>query len=239
MRQQRVPAGCVACHGGRHEKAASRARRDATCIDCHGANNAPEVHSYTTSKHGVLARLEEHDWQRPLSSANYRAPGCGYCHMHSGNHDIGAVIRPWRPGQATGSDEREQVQDILRGICQDCHAPRYITNLFDNGERMLDIGRMKVREAALLMQQARARYQPEALEDAETHFLQMKQQHLKNLYLGIAHQSPDYQWWHGQPALDGDLVRIRGAIDKARRLKALAERNAARVYPEREAAAFE
>jgi hypothetical protein len=42
----------------------------------------------------------------------------------------------------------------------------------------------------------------------------MQERHLNNLYLGIGHQSPDYQWWHGQPALDGDLLRIRGALDE-------------------------
>lgn len=213
-------ATCVACHGNSHEKAASASRRDAICIDCHGGRTHPVVHSYTTSKHGVLVRLEQKDREQPLGAANYRAPGCAYCHMHSGNHDVGTLIRAWQPEQAAGSDQREQIQDTMRVVCQECHAPRYITSLFDNGERMLDIGRMKVREAAVLMEQARAAYQPAALEDAEKHFVKM-QQHSKNLYLGIAHQSPDYQWWHGQPALDGDLIRIRGAIDLARRMTAL------------------
>jgi hypothetical protein len=216
-------ATCVACHGNSHEKAAARARRDATCIDCHGGKKAPAVHSYTTSKHGILTRLEQKDWdwERPLESANYRAPGCAYCHMHSGNHGVGTVIRAWQPEQAVGADERERVQDIMRAVCQDCHAPRYVTTLFDTGERMLDIARMKVREAAVLMAKARGSYQPATLEDAEKQILEMKARHLKNVYLGIAHQSPDYQWWHGQAALDGDLIRIRGVIDQARRLKLL------------------
>ncbi len=216
-------ATCVACHGNSHENAASHARRDTTCVDCHGGKTVPVVHSYTTSKHGILTRLEQNewDWEQPLESANYRAPGCAYCHMHSGNHDVGAMIRPWQPEQAASSNEREQVQDAVRAVCQDCHAPRYVTTLLDNGERMLDIGRMKVREAAAMIDKARGRYQPAALEDAEKQFLEMKAQHLKNVYLGIAHQSPDYQWWHGQPALDGDLIRIRGVIDQARRLKLL------------------
>jgi hypothetical protein len=37
----------------------------------------------------------------------------------------------------------------------------------------------------------------------------------------VGHQSPDYQWWHGQPALDGDLIRIRDAMDEARRREQL------------------
>ena len=46
---------------------------------------------------------------------------------------------------------------------------------------------------AVLMAQARGSYQPAALEDAEKQFLKMKTRHLKNVYLGIAYQSPDYQ----------------------------------------------
>jgi hypothetical protein len=38
------------------------------------------------------------------------------------------------------------------------------------------------------------------------------QSHARNVRLGVGHQSPDYQWWHGQPALDGDLLRIKGLI---------------------------
>jgi len=45
--------------------------------------------------------------------------------------------------------------------------------------------------------------------------------HLKNVRLGVGHQSPDYQWWHGQPALDGDLIRIRDRIAESRRRRAL------------------
>jgi len=48
----------------------------------------------------------------------------------------------------------------------------------------------------------------------------MQSLHLKNLYLGIGHQSPDYQWWHGQPALDGDLLRIKGAVGELYRKSA-------------------
>jgi len=46
----------------------------------------------------------------------------------------------------------------------------------------------------------------------------MQSLHLKNVYLGVGHQSPDYQWWHGQPALDGDLLRIKGALGELHRI---------------------
>jgi hypothetical protein len=215
-------ASCVDCHGHTHSNAAARARRDRTCINCHGGEGSPVTHSYTTSKHGVLVRLEqdEWDWDRPLALANYRAPGCAYCHMHKGNHNVSAGVRVWNSMEGTDAAERERVQDVMRAVCQDCHSPRYIARLFDNGEDMLDIGRMKVREAAGVLEQAEGEFAGAGLAAAREHFARMQSLHLKNLYLGIGHQSPDYQWWHGQPALDGDLLRIKGALGELRRTPA-------------------
>src|SRR5512139_3611055 len=73
-------AGCIACHGGMHGKAASSARRNQVCTTCHGGEEGTVVHSYASSKHGVLMGLEEntYDWSKPLAMANYRAPGCAY-----------------------------------------------------------------------------------------------------------------------------------------------------------------
>jgi Seven times multi-haem cytochrome CxxCH len=212
--------GCAACHGNTHTEAAARARRDSACIECHGGGKNPVVHSYATSKHGILMRLEqdEWDWSQPLESANYRAPGCAYCHIHGGNHNVSAGVRAWNPREDTDAAERERVQDALRVVCQDCHAPRYITRLFDNGERMLAIGRMKVREAAAALAQAGSRYGEAELAAAHDRFEKMQSLHLKNVYLGVGHQSPDYQWWHGQPALDGDLLRIKGTVGELRRM---------------------
>jgi len=197
-------ASCVDCHGDTHDKAAARARQDGACVECHGGVDSPVVHSYTTSKHGVLVRLEqdEWDWERPLELANYRAPGCSYCHMHRGNHNVSESVH-------AGS--------AMRVVCQECHSPRYITRLFENGERMLDIGRMKVQEAAGVLEQAESDFTAAELATAREHFERMQSLHLRNIYLGIGHQSPDYQWWHGQPALDGDLLRIKGAVGELHR----------------------
>jgi hypothetical protein len=48
------------------------------------------------------------------------------------------------------------------------------------------------------------------------------QAHGRNVRLGVGHQSPDYQWWHGQLALDGDLLRIKGLIGDRERDRELA-----------------
>ncbi len=211
-------ADCVACHGNSHKDAAVHARQDETCIACH-EEKSPVVHSYATSKHGLILRLEKKqwDWTQSLTGANYRTPGCAYCHLHAGEHNVSSGVRG-----ADLLDKNEEklkaVQDATRRVCQDCHAPRYVTRLFENGERMLEIARMKVREARALLEQAREGYRTEELIAAESQYQKM-QLHLKNVYLGIAHQSPDYQWWHGHPALDGDLLRIKGAMSELGRIK--------------------
>ncbi len=214
-------ANCVACHGSRHQGVAQRARRDSICIDCHGGVEAPVVHSYATSKHGILVRLARHSPDRPPVLANVRAPGCAYCHMHRGEHDVGRMVRSTVSAAETPAAELERVQDAAREVCQECHAPRYVSRLFANGERMLEVGRMKVREAAAAIASAGDEFSADELAAARERLETMQSRHLKNLYLGIGHQSPDYQWWHGQPALDGDLLRIKGALGRLRRLNTI------------------
>jgi len=211
---------CVSCHGKSHNNMAGTARRDESCTDCHGGERAPVAHSYASSKHGTLMRIEKntYDWQQPLASANYRAPGCSYCHMHRNNHDVSRTVRHDLMSRKVENSEIEKVQDETRAVCQDCHSPRYITRLFDNGEAMLEIARKKVREAKAIIEQAEKTFSNDELQPAKNQFKKM-QQHLKNVHLGVGHQSPDYQWWHGQPALDGDLLRIKDSIGELQRLK--------------------
>ncbi|MFZ3174628.1 MAG: hypothetical protein WA146_07005, partial [Thiobacillus sp.] len=81
-----------------------------------------------------------------------------------------------------------------------------------NGARMIEVGNMKQREALTLLTRARGEFPAAALAEMEAHYASL-QKHLRNLRLGVAHQSPDYQWWHGHPALDGDLLRLKGTYD--------------------------
>jgi hypothetical protein len=215
---------CVTCHGSSHNGAAQRARRDEHCAACHGGDPDPVVRSYATSKHGVISQLEQDDWDwsRRLVSANYRAPGCAYCHMHNGDHDVGSRVRSWAPLEEPAARERERLHYDIQMVCQDCHSSRYVERLLDNGERMLTMGRMKVREAASIIERASRDFGDPELAEAQDYFSKMRSLHLKNLYLGSGHQSPDYQWWHGQPALDGDLLRIKSAISELHRIRAIA-----------------
>ncbi|MCK4705098.1 MAG: hypothetical protein KAT90_06430 [Gammaproteobacteria bacterium] len=204
---------CVACHGTAHDSVAIKARQDQVCIDCHGGAKDPVVHSYSSSKHGVLMKIEatRRDWTKPLAMANYRSPGCAYCHMHAAEHDVSVSVRQ------DIMQESENVHDVMRAVCMDCHSPRYITRLLENGEAMLEIARKKVREADVLIEQAGSEFTEQQLSPLRQQRLKM-QQHLANVGLGAGHQSPDYQWWHGQPALDGDLLRIKGMVSELRKL---------------------
>lgn len=190
---------CAACHGERHGRLPA-ARGDVACTGCHGS--AVE-HSYASSKHGVITTLEQDrwDWTASLERGNYRAPGCAYCHLHAGDH--GDTM-----DAARGRHVREWV-------CSGCHAPRYVADQFAAGAELLEIGRLKAEEAAGV-----AALHPEGAE-ALSELLKRVRKHLRNLRLGAGHQSPDYQWWHGQPALDGDLIRLRDAVAQAQRRSAL------------------
>jgi hypothetical protein len=180
-------ADCVACHGDRHG-ALPAARADSACTSCH---EGAVAHSYATSKHGVLIRIGRPDWTQPLERGRHRAPGCAYCHLHDGDHgDTMDVSR--------GPEVREWV-------CSGCHAPRYVREQLDAGARL------KVEEA----DQIAARH-PMG-DNASADLLTSARRHARNVRLGAGHQSPDYQWWHGQPALDGDLIRLRDAVARAAR----------------------
>jgi hypothetical protein len=186
-------AQCTACHFERHGGLPA-ARRDAVCTGCHGGAAA---HSYATSKHGVLVRIGRPDWTLPLRRGNHRSPGCAYCHLHDGDHADtmdparGPAVREW--------------------VCGACHAPRYVAEQLAAGDRLKEVARLKVREAEEL-----AARHPEGATGFSGH-LESIGGHLANVRLGAGHQSPDYQWWHGQPALDGELIRLRHAVAQAMR----------------------
>jgi len=191
-------AGCGACHGERHADAGPRSRRGEACIACHGGASGAAARSYVTSKHGIIATLEGPgwDWSKRLAKANYRAPTCAYCHMHDGAH--GQVLSP----------------DLLETACADCHSTRYVDTLTVSGRRMLGIADLKISEA-----EDAAGADPDA--EVGELLAAMRNRSLRNLRLGIAHQSPDYQWWFGQAALDGDLLRIKSALTRKARRRAV------------------
>lgn len=212
-------ADCVACHGATHAASLARARRDGACVPCHEKPDRTVVHSYATSKHATIVKLEadQWDWSRPLARGNYRAPGCAYCHLHAGEHDTRAMVTPWQPFAPEPASPGEPVAAKWRAICGECHAPRYLTEQAATGARMQEIARMKLREARAAVTGRQELLTAEDRRELNA-LLDGMQAHARHVRLGIGHQSPDYQWWHGQPALDGDLLRIKGVVaERARR----------------------
>ncbi len=209
-----APVDCVACHGSEHQLSAARAREDSSCNQCHGGEEGAVSHSYSTSKHGVIARLEaaESDWSKPLAVENYRAPGCAFCHFAGGGHNASKFIGSGKPVAAA-----QEAGQQRRWLCQQCHAPRYIRENESNGLKMLELGEMKLREAETVVEMARMEFPAEKVARIEALYHSMESETMRALRAGIAHQSPDYQWWHGHPALDGKLLRIKGELNRLRR----------------------
>ncbi len=198
---------CSACHGTEHTgQMAAQARRNEACTGCH----AREKDSYFLSKHGVIATLEGARWDfsQPLHSGHLRAPTCGYCHLHANNHDTGAGLFPLAPLGAPPPPDAATRSEARSAPCRDCHSPRLVETWFASGDRMVEIGRMKIREAAQVIDQMDPPPAEQTLR-AQALYRQMATEHLSNIHLGVGHQSPDHQWWHGHPALDGDLLRIK------------------------------
>jgi hypothetical protein len=189
-------AGCTACHGQLHGALAA-ARQGQACVDCHGGPKASLVHAYAVSKHGVIAGLEalEADFTLPLAEGNQRAPSCAYCHLHEADHGASA--------------------ETAEAACLDCHSPRFVDTLLASARRGLAIGRLKLAEAEAAAGAAGI--------DLGAQLKAMREGPLAALRHGLVHHSPDHQWWLGQAALDGALLRIKAAITRYRRQRALGD----------------
>jgi hypothetical protein len=92
-----------------------------------------------------------------------------------------------------------------------------VAEQFAAAQRGLALGEMKRREAEALAEVARKEVTGQELAHIDTLLTTLRNENLRDLRLGLAHQSPDYQWWLGQAALDGSLLRIKGVLGEARR----------------------
>jgi mono/diheme cytochrome c family protein len=175
-----------------------------SCVDCHAG--AAE-RSWALSKHGVIARIES-------GRERKRAPDCAACHAFEAKAPT--------PPHYTKKTSRQQAREQATAGCGACHSPRYVTEQLAAAQRGLAIGEMKRREAEALVALARKELTATELAQVEKLFATLRDENLRKLRLGLAHQSPDYQWWLGQAALDGSLLRIKGALGEARRSRAAA-----------------
>lgn len=171
------------------------------CVSCHGG--AAE-RSYALSKHGVIAHIE-------AGRERQRTPRCDDCHRFEAEAPA--------PSHYAKEGEREQARQQASAGCGTCHSPRYVTEQMAASKRALAIGAMKLSEAQAVVDAARKELKGEELVRIETLFGTMRDENLRDLRLGLGHQSPDYQWWLGQAALDGTLLRIKGVLGEARRTK--------------------
>ncbi|MBF0421439.1 MAG: hypothetical protein HQL73_00420 [Magnetococcales bacterium] len=202
---------CSSCHGSIHDGAmAARARKNEVCLGCHPRESA----SYLISKHGVILTLaaEDGDYSRWLSDGNYRSPTCGYCHLPRGRHSLqwtsDPVAEPSPLMTAVGAPHREW----RMALCQDCHSRRLVEDWFRIGTEGLAIAAMKVREGEAVLREIVRRDPFAALHG---HVIRQRMdRHLTNIRLGVGHQSPDGQWWRGQAALDGDLLRLKSLLSE-------------------------
>lgn len=173
-----------------------------TCVDCHAG--AAE-RSYALSKHGVIARLA-------AAGTRQRAPDCGACHA--------VEAKAPAPAHYANPQQRAAAREQAASACGRCHSARYVTAQLAAAQRALVIGEMKQREAEAVVETARREMIGDELARIEKMLATLRDQDLPHLRLGLAHQSPDYQWWLGQAALDGRLVQIKGALGDARRRQA-------------------
>jgi len=174
------------------------------CVDCHAG--AAE-RSWALSKHGVIARIEAGRERR-------RTPDCAACHAFEAKAPA--------PQHYAKKTSRTEAREQATAGCGTCHSPRYVAEQLAAAQRGLTIGEMKRREAEALVEVARKELTATELAQIEKLFATLRDDNLRELRLGLAHQSPDYQWWLGQAALDGSLLRIKGALGEARRSAAAA-----------------
>jgi hypothetical protein len=175
-----------------------------TCVECHAGS---AERSWALSKHGVIVRIEAGRERR-------RAPDCAGCHI------VEAQAPTAKHYDAKRS--RAQAREAATESCRACHSPRYVTEQLAAAQRGLAIAEMKRREAEALIELARKELTATELAQVEKLFATLRDDNLRDLRFGLGHQSPDYQWWLGQAALDGSLLRIKGALGEARRSRAVA-----------------
>jgi hypothetical protein len=176
-----------------------------TCVECHAG--AAE-RSYTLSKHGVIARIE-------AGRQRQRVPRCEGCHEFEAKAPA--------PLHYVNAEARDQARQKAASACGSCHSPRYVAEQFAAAQRAQAIGDMKLREAEAAAAAASGALSREESSRIEELLATMRGEHLRDLRLGLAHQSPDYQWWLGQAALDGDLLRVKGTLGEARRIRPMTQ----------------
>lgn len=181
-------ADCLGCHEG------MEAKPHAGCLSCHG------------DRHGRLPQAR-------------KSQACIACHdgpaarsHQTSKHGVIETLegRRWdwtkplaeanQRAPACAYCHRPHGKVDMQAVCVDCHSPRFAATVTEGAGRALDIGRLKLEEGRAVGGD------PAALEKS-----------FAALRLGLGHHSPDFQWWYGQAALDGDLIRLKADVTRQRR----------------------
>jgi hydroxylamine dehydrogenase len=131
--------GCIACHS-RHSFNLEEARKPEACYTCHMGPDHPNYEAYMSSKHGAIyvARGKGWDWSQPLTTANWDAPTCAYCHMlyvgadgtRVSSHNMTRKII-WGMGAQAASGELKDItvtaenqakRNEMIKVCLTCHS---------------------------------------------------------------------------------------------------------------------
>ncbi|MEO5337849.1 MAG: cytochrome c3 family protein [Magnetospirillum sp. WYHS-4] len=181
---------CLGCHEGYLAKA------HGGCIGCHG------------DRHGQLPQVR-------------KSQACIACHdgpaarsHQTSKHGVIETLegRRWdwskplaeanQRAPACAYCHRPHGRADKEAVCLDCHSPRFVATVAESAKRSLEIGHLKLEEGRAVGGD------PAALEKS-----------FSALSFGLAHHSPDFQWWYGHAALDGDLIRLKAAVTRQRRFR--------------------
>ena len=85
---------------------------------------------------------------------------------------------------------------------------------------------MKMREAedAVAARRRGGKLTSDETKELDAMLRAMRDGALVGLRVGTVHQAPDFQWWLGQAALDGALLRIKARLSRIDRQKLLDKR---------------
>ncbi|HHT9134710.1 MAG TPA: multiheme c-type cytochrome [Candidatus Avalokitesvara rifleensis] len=156
--------GCQACHAiienrcdgchTRHKFNAAESRQAHACRYCHLGVDHREWEMYSTSMHGILHDEEQsiQDWTKPLKKGNHRVPGCAYCHMQEGDHNVqrfGTIYSDMGMFEIDrGAPKWAAKREAWIKKCMDCHSPNFARDQLRSMDYGVRLSFTKWREAA-------------------------------------------------------------------------------------------
>ncbi len=225
---------CQKCHL-RHEFSLEQARKPETCNACHIGPDHPQWEIYVESPHGIAYNTMGHTWNweaepGTLTVEDFPAATCAICHM-SGfgttgtTHDVGDRLT-WYLFQPI-SERRPSWQDNLvrmQGVCQECHNANFITDLYADGDKLVEAINAWIVESNEIIQPLKdaGLWTAEPF-DEPIDFVHYETWHHwgRTAKFGAWMQGPDYTQWHGAYEVLRSLSELREMV--AEKLEAAAQ----------------